>query len=253
MVAHEGRNRAGQAPPRPTPPDPHRANSESLFISDLHLAPERPGTIALFLDFLNSRARQAARLFILGDLFDAWIGDDDDTPTHRAVIDALRGLSDSGTACALMHGNRDFLIGRRFARCRRLHPAARPDPHRARPRAAAADARRPAVHRRPGLPAFPAQGPQSAGAAAIPMEVVSGTQAHRRRLPPKEQRREPEQDRGHHGRATRTKSPDACNAAACSVWCTATPTAPLITSSSSTAEAQCGTCCPIGTTTAARC
>ena len=116
MLAHEARSRAGQAHARPTPPDPQRASSESLFISDLHLAPERPDTVALFLDFLNSRARDAARLFILGDLFDAWIGDDDDTPTHRAVIDALRGLSDSGTACALMHGNRDFLIGRRFAR-----------------------------------------------------------------------------------------------------------------------------------------
>lgn len=90
--------------------------AESLFISDLHLAPERPGTVALFLDFLHSRARNATRLYILGDLFDAWIGDDDDTPTHRAVINALRELTDSGTACALMHGNRDFLLGRRFAR-----------------------------------------------------------------------------------------------------------------------------------------
>ncbi|MGB5737601.1 MAG: UDP-2,3-diacylglucosamine diphosphatase, partial [Thiohalocapsa sp.] len=48
--------------------------------------------------------------------FDSWIGDDDNTPTHRAVVDALLALGDSGTACALMHGNRDFLIGRRFAR-----------------------------------------------------------------------------------------------------------------------------------------
>ena len=70
----------------------------------------------MLLSFLDSRARDAARLFILGDLFDAWIGDDDDTPTHRAVIDALRSPGDAGTVCALMHGNRDFLIGRRFAR-----------------------------------------------------------------------------------------------------------------------------------------
>ncbi len=89
---------------------------ETLFISDLHLAPERPATVDLFLWFLAHRARAAARLFILGDLFDAWIGDDDDTPTHAAVIAGLRRLVDNGTACALMRGNRDFLLGRRFAR-----------------------------------------------------------------------------------------------------------------------------------------
>lgn len=102
--------------PQPTTADPGRSAQTTLFISDLHLAPERPGTVRLFLSFLRGRARGAARLFILGDLFDAWIGDDDDTPTHRTVIDALRALSDSRNACALMHGNRDFLIGRRFAR-----------------------------------------------------------------------------------------------------------------------------------------
>jgi len=101
---------------------------ETLLVSDLHLAPERPEGIALFLRFLADRARGAGRLYILGDLFDAWIGDDDDTPAHRAVIDGLRALSNSGTSCALMHGNRDFLIGRRFARasgCRLLRDPAR--------------------------------------------------------------------------------------------------------------------------------
>jgi len=118
MLAHAERDNAGQTQARPPtlPLQAQSARTASLFISDLHLAPERPGTIALFLDFLNSRARGAARLFILGDLFDAWIGDDDDTPTHRAVIESLRRLSDSGTVCALMRGNRDFLLGRRFAR-----------------------------------------------------------------------------------------------------------------------------------------
>lgn len=93
-----------------------RDGDESLFISDLHLAADRPGTVDLFLGFLDARARNAGRLFILGDLFDAWIGDDDDAPMHRAIIDGLHALTTDGVACMLMHGNRDFLLGRRFAR-----------------------------------------------------------------------------------------------------------------------------------------
>jgi len=92
------------------------SREETLFISDLHLAPERPATIRLFLDFLAGRARRAARLFILGDLFDAWIGDDDDTPPYPEIRAGLRDLTANGTACSLMHGNRDFLIGRPFCR-----------------------------------------------------------------------------------------------------------------------------------------
>jgi UDP-2,3-diacylglucosamine hydrolase len=89
---------------------------ESLFISDLHLAPERPDTIARFLGFLSDRARRAGYLYILGDLFDAWIGDDDDTPPYPEIRAALRELTRGGTICRLLHGNRDFLIGRAFAR-----------------------------------------------------------------------------------------------------------------------------------------
>ena len=100
---------ADSAHPRPCP-------TETLFISDLHLTPERPATIRLFLDFLGRRARRARRLYILGDLFDAWIGDDDDTPPYAEIRAALRDLTASGTDCALMHGNRDFLIGRAFCR-----------------------------------------------------------------------------------------------------------------------------------------
>ena len=90
--------------------------TETLFISDLHLSPERPATLDLFLHFLAGRARESSQLYILGDLFDAWIGDDDDTPLHTQVRAALHALTDSGTACHLLHGNRDFLLGRAFCR-----------------------------------------------------------------------------------------------------------------------------------------
>ena len=89
---------------------------ETLFVSDLHLTRERPGAVEQFLRFLSDRARRAEALYILGDLFDAWIGDDDDRPPEPAVVGALRALSDSGTRLYFMHGNRDFLVGRRFAR-----------------------------------------------------------------------------------------------------------------------------------------
>lgn len=88
--------------------------SEALFISDLHLSGERPDTVRLFLQFLEQRAPRANSLYILGDLFDAWIGDDLDLPPIPQVKSALRALSDSGTKIHLMHGNRDFLLGDRF-------------------------------------------------------------------------------------------------------------------------------------------
>ncbi len=86
----------------------------TLFISDLHLAPERPATIGLFLDFLRGPAADAAVLYILGDLFDAWIGDDLETPEIAGIQCALRACADGGTRLWLMHGNRDFLLGERF-------------------------------------------------------------------------------------------------------------------------------------------
>ncbi len=87
-----------------------------LFISDLHLSPRSPGATCLFLDFLAGRARQAEQLYILGDLFEAWIGDDDiDDPYHTPIIAALRAASDAGLAISVMHGNRDFLLGDGFA------------------------------------------------------------------------------------------------------------------------------------------
>ncbi len=88
--------------------------SEALFISDLHLSGERPDTVRLFLRFLALRAPQAETLYILGDLFDVWIGDDLQQQPATDIKTALRALTQSGTKLRLMHGNRDFLIGERF-------------------------------------------------------------------------------------------------------------------------------------------
>ncbi|HEK0907020.1 TPA: UDP-2,3-diacylglucosamine diphosphatase [Pseudomonas putida] len=87
-----------------------------LLISDLHLQEERPDITRAFLDLLDGRARHAKALYILGDFFDAWIGDDAMTPFQQSICQALRTLSDSGTAIYLMHGNRDFLIGQDFCK-----------------------------------------------------------------------------------------------------------------------------------------
>jgi len=87
-----------------------------LLISDLHLQEERPDITRAFLDLLDGRARHAKALYILGDFFEAWIGDDAMTPFQQSICQALRQLSDSGTAIYLMHGNRDFLIGEAFCK-----------------------------------------------------------------------------------------------------------------------------------------
>ncbi|NHA15515.1 UDP-2,3-diacylglucosamine diphosphatase [Thioalkalivibrio sp. XN279] len=87
----------------------------TLFISDLHLDPARPDITTQALDFLHSEAHEADALYILGDLFEAWVGDDDPEPEKRRVIAALRKLSDAGLPLYFMHGNRDFLVGARFA------------------------------------------------------------------------------------------------------------------------------------------
>ena len=86
----------------------------ALFISDLHLDAEHPETISRFTEFMRTEARRADELYILGDLFEAWIGDDDDDPRLAPVSSALRELADGGVRCAVMHGNRDFLLGERF-------------------------------------------------------------------------------------------------------------------------------------------
>ncbi|WP_039056149.1 UDP-2,3-diacylglucosamine diphosphatase [Enterobacter sp. Bisph1] len=88
----------------------------TLFIADLHLQTEEPAITAGFLRFLAGTAREADALYILGDLFEAWIGDDDPNPLHQQIAQAIKALVDSGVPCYFIHGNRDFLLGKRFAR-----------------------------------------------------------------------------------------------------------------------------------------
>jgi UDP-2,3-diacylglucosamine hydrolase len=86
----------------------------TLFISDLHLDAGEPEAIRRFLGFIEREAHAARELYILGDLFEAWVGDDDDDPRLAPIVAALAGLTRAGVPCAVMHGNRDFLIGPRF-------------------------------------------------------------------------------------------------------------------------------------------
>jgi UDP-2,3-diacylglucosamine hydrolase len=87
----------------------------TLFISDLHLSPCRPEITDCFLTFLEDSADRAEALYILGDLFEAWIGDDAADPEQRAVVAALKRFTATGLPCYFTHGNRDFLIGKRFS------------------------------------------------------------------------------------------------------------------------------------------
>lgn len=91
--------------------------SGTLFISDLHLDADRPALTAAFAHFLKEH-RNCERLYILGDLFEAWIGDDDDAPLALEAAHLLRAFSDAGPDLFLMRGNRDFLLGDTFSqRC----------------------------------------------------------------------------------------------------------------------------------------
>lgn len=88
---------------------------KTYFISDLHLSENRPDLTALFVDFMQHQAPQAEALYILGDLFDFWVGDDEKSAVIATVIEQIKGLSDQGVKCYFIHGNRDFLIGKKFA------------------------------------------------------------------------------------------------------------------------------------------
>jgi UDP-2,3-diacylglucosamine hydrolase len=88
----------------------------ALFVSDLHLSDTRPGVTRLCLRFLAEVAPRAETLFVLGDLFEFWVGDDTiEEPLNREVTGAMRRVAEGGTALHFMHGNRDFLAGNGFA------------------------------------------------------------------------------------------------------------------------------------------
>src|SRR5271155_25913 len=89
---------------------PTELRLSTLFVSDLHLDGAWPGAIRQFEQFLTGPARSAEALYILGDLFEAWVGDDDPDPARAAVLAALHALTQSGVPCYVMHGNRDFLL-----------------------------------------------------------------------------------------------------------------------------------------------
>ena len=87
----------------------------TLFISDLHLSAERPDMTACFLRFMAEDTKNIDALYVLGDLFEMWIGDDEDSPFLQQIKQAFKTLTDSGVPCYFIHGNRDFLIGKRFS------------------------------------------------------------------------------------------------------------------------------------------
>jgi UDP-2,3-diacylglucosamine hydrolase len=102
---------------------------QAIFVSDLHLSAQRPVMVAAFSRLLRTEARTATQLYILGDLFDYWIGDDDlADPLHAAVAAELTALTASGCESYFMPGNRDFLLGSRFAQAAGL--SILPDPTR---------------------------------------------------------------------------------------------------------------------------
>jgi len=98
----------------------------TLFISDLHIDASRPAITGHFLDFLAAEARHAEALYILGDLFESWVGDDDADSAQSAAIAGLHSLTLDGVPCFVMHGNRDFLLAGQF--CRMSGAQLLPDP-----------------------------------------------------------------------------------------------------------------------------
>lgn len=88
----------------------------TLFIADLHLCAEEPAITAGFLRFLAGKPARPTRCIFLAICLEAWIGDDDPSPLHRQMAAAIKAVSDSGVPCYFIHGNRDFLLGKRFAR-----------------------------------------------------------------------------------------------------------------------------------------
>ncbi len=100
---------------------------DTLLVSDIHLSEERPATVEIFLRFLSDKGARSQRLYILGDLFDVWVGDDDRTPPIPEILKGLSDISSRGCQLFFIRGNRDFLIGDEFSRetgCALLHDSA---------------------------------------------------------------------------------------------------------------------------------
>src|SRR5699024_6877187 len=94
--------------------------ADALIVADIHLNEAEPDIIDGFLRFLQQEATKAKALYILGDLFEFWIGDDDPNPLHQKISDALLALSEQNIRCYFIHGNRDLLLGKRYAKRSRL-------------------------------------------------------------------------------------------------------------------------------------
>jgi UDP-2,3-diacylglucosamine hydrolase len=121
MPANAGIHRHRDEPGFAWAGPPHEeATVTTLFISDLHLDASRPHITRLFVDFVRREAVQAKALYILGDLFEAWIGDDTEDETADQVAEALAALHAQGVPCFFIHGNRDFLLGDAYARRARM-------------------------------------------------------------------------------------------------------------------------------------
>jgi len=122
-----------QVPDPATSRAPSATSARYLFVSDVHLDASAPEAQRQFTDFLRTRGSSTSApdapvraLYILGDLFESWVGDDDAADERSGVLTALRELTASGVACFLLHGNRDFLIGEDF--CRQTGCQLLPDP-----------------------------------------------------------------------------------------------------------------------------
>ena len=89
---------------------------KTYFIADLHLSENRPHLLALFRQFMQGQAPEAEKLYILGDLFDFWIGDDEQSDLISEVQQLIKHLTEQGVPCYFQNGNRDFLIGKKFAK-----------------------------------------------------------------------------------------------------------------------------------------
>lgn len=122
-------------------------SSKALFISDLHLQAGAPKTIAAFQKFLEKKATQAEQLYILGDLFEYWVGDDDmDSEAVQVIVGAIRQVSDRGTAVFWIPGNRDLLTRQKIPAIHRRKSTSRSGDRRIRQQKAHAGAWRCAMY-----------------------------------------------------------------------------------------------------------